>query len=160
MAVFTIKRRSGEAFEVLVDDGDLTSVLAAGPWSILPMGDTWYVKRHPAQEGLPRTELLHRFLTGVASMDVDHINRNGLDNRRGNLRVCTTSQNMGNMRKPRTNASGIKGVSKARRGEGWRARVCVGGRSIELGTFDTKEEAAEAYRKGARAAFGEFARFA
>jgi hypothetical protein len=103
---------------------------------------------------------LHRLLTGCAEgMLVDHINGNGLDNRRANLRICTTAQNTANSRKTaRVTSSRFKGVTwhKARRK--WSAQIMVDGKHFGLGNFTDEVEAAKAYDAKARATWGEFAR--
>lgn len=88
-------------------------------------------------------------------LHIDHINRDKMDNRIGNLRIATSAQNQANANMLVTNTSGIKGV--ARRGDRWRAFIRINGRPKHLGTFDTKELAAEAYRSAAKAIRGEFA---
>lgn len=98
---------------------------------------------------------LHRFiLYAPPGVDVDHINGNGLDNRRSNLRVCSHSQNMSNRARPSSNSSGYKGVS--REGSRWRAYVTTDGHRMYLGTFDRPEDAARAYDNAASRLHGEF----
>lgn len=97
MASFTL--RTGEV--VLVDDADLEAVLAAGPWYIMRSNPTarngvgtCYVRSMKAVPG--ETTLLHRLLMGLRKGDrltVDHINEDGLDNRRFNLEVVTYHEN-------------------------------------------------------------------
>lgn len=85
----------------------------------------------------------------------DHINRNGLDNRRGNLRPATRSQNVYNRGKQKSNTSGYIGVSWS---EGkWRAYIRTGGKLIHLGYFDDPKEAARVRDKAALKYHGEFA---
>lgn len=91
---------------------------------------------------------------------IDHINLNRSDNRMANLRLCTHSQNLANTRARRTNSSGYKGVYFHTGAKRWQAKIKVNYRTKHLGFFDTREEAAEAYRKGAELYFGEFARAA
>lgn len=93
------------------------------------------------------------------SLDVDHIDGNTSNNRLSNLRLATKSQNLANRGAPSVNTSGFKGVA-ARLGGGWRARIRVDGKNIELGTFYTPEEAHAAYIAAAVHHFGEFARAA
>lgn len=100
-----------------------------------------------------RVVLLHRFLFADAR-ELDHANRDRLDNRRANLRPATSQQNSGNRGLSATrNTSGFKGVSRNTVGGGWSARL----RSKSLGTFATAEDAARAYDVAVRAAYGEFA---
>ncbi len=77
---------------------------------------------------------------------VDHINGDRCDNRIANLRVLTNAENKQNQSAAYANnvSSGVLGVSRSSNGR-WRARIMVNGRSMSLGTFSTREEAAEAY---------------
>jgi hypothetical protein len=83
---------------------------------------------------------------------VDHINHNGLDNRKSNLRTVTDSENQMN----RQSFSGYKGVTSYRTGK-WRASAKLNQKNIHLGYFETKELAAEAYNRFAKENFGDFA---
>ena len=97
---------------------------------------------------------MHTFLTGWPQ--VDHINGDGLDNRRCNLRPATSAQNNANARRVRTSRSPYKGVERESSGK-WRARICPHGQRINLGLYGTAEEAAHAYDSAAREIYGEFA---
>jgi len=89
---------------------------------------------------------------------IDHINHNGLDNRRANLRFCTTQQNTWNKRKQRGNySSKYKGVTWLRSEKKWQVRIVCNGRQISLGYFDDEKEAARAYDAKAEELFGEYA---
>ena len=94
---------------------------------------------------------LHHFILDT-NEQVDHINRNGLDNRKSNLRLATTEQNCANRRGWYNSESGFKGVTRVGSGR-WQARY----RGKQIGTFDTTEEAARAYDVEAFAHMGEFA---
>ena len=75
---------------------------------------------------------------------VDHINGDGLDNRRSNLRVVTHQQNMWNRKVNKNNKSGYTGVIWNAYKKKWAAYARVDGKMTEFGLFDTKEEAAKA----------------
>jgi len=88
---------------------------------------------------------------------VDHINGNGLDNRRGNLRICRQGENARNRRHSIKRRSCFKGVAiRADTGK-WRARIMVDRHEINLGCFDTAIDAAAAYNAAALKYFGIFA---
>lgn len=91
----------------------------------------------------------------------DHVNCNGLDNRRCNLRQATQRENMRNKRRYKNNRSGFKGVYQEWKNHRWRwrAAIVIDGKQLSLGRFDTPEEAHEAYKAAANKYFGEFARF-
>lgn len=88
---------------------------------------------------------------------VDHINGNGLDNRRANLRAATKRQNKGNSRKTIGHqTSRFKGVHLLPSGK-WRARIVSHGMTTHLGVFADEAAAARAFDGAARARYGEFA---
>jgi len=87
-------------------------------------------------------------------MVVDHIDGNGLNNRRANLRICTPQQNRRNTR-PRHKTSAFLGVS--RRGDKYAARIKHHGREFHLGLFKDEIEAAKARDRKAKELFGQFA---
>jgi hypothetical protein len=88
---------------------------------------------------------------------VDHINGDGLDCRRKNLRLCTTAENIRNQRRHKNNTSGAAGVFRSKCKKKWCARVMVNRRGINLGTYGTLQEAVAARRAGEIKYFGEFA---
>ncbi len=105
------------------------------------------------------TLLMHRFLIGpIGKLEIDHINGNGLDNRRCNLRVCSHSQNQQNMKKHRDIKSGLKGAYQDRTNKRWRSIITCNGKRIHLGYFKTKQEAAKAYDKASIKFHKEFGR--
>lgn len=130
-----------DAYVGLIDIGD-QQLLGAGNWRAHKSGrgQLLYVYRPVQTMHGPRKEYLHRaVLKPRVGMYPDHVNRNGLDNRRSNLREATASQNQANSRTP-TGASGVRGV-RFHKGR-WEARIQVGGVPCRLGSFATKEEAA------------------
>lgn len=110
---------------------------------------------------LHRGTLMHRRILEKELEDkpihVDHINGNGLDNRRSNLRLCTSAQNQMNRRKQRGKcASKYKGVRRCRKK--WQAHLKKDGKYFFLGTFEKEEDAALAYNLAAVQLFEKFAR--
>lgn len=101
---------------------------------------------------------MHRFIV-QGTGDVDHINGDGLDNRRSNLRTCSSSQNSANSRKSvHLKSSRYKGVSLRKREKKWVARIRKSGVLIHLGRFTEEISAALAYNAKALELFGEFAK--
>ena len=114
-----------------------------------------------AQRRISKTRLLlmHRvILWAEKGQMVDHINMNGLDNRKNNLRLCTKAQNMMNRDKTRVNTSGYKGVSWDKYTGNWKAQFKMDGVSYNLGRFTSPKEAAIAYNNVVSELHGEFAR--
>jgi hypothetical protein len=88
----------------------------------------------------------------------DHINRDRLDNRRKNLRICTLRTNSYNRGKPKNNKSGYKGVyERSGRLKKWEARIQVNDTPVHIGNFYTAAEAARAYNEKALELHGDFA---
>jgi hypothetical protein len=88
---------------------------------------------------------------------VDHINRNSLDNRRGNLRLATRKTNGQNRAQNRNSRSTYKGVCWFKAGRNWRATISVDGKQYTVGYFDNIRDAVIAYNLAAKEYFGEFA---
>lgn len=135
----------------LVDDEDYER-LNQYKWCVLPGRRTIYARR----KGNP--SLMHHYIMGkIKGLEIDHINGNGLDNQKKNLRHCTHAENSRNSRSY-TGNSCYKGVSWKVRSETWIAQIKVNGKLIHLGTFSDEKKAALSYDKAARKHFGEFAR--
>jgi len=141
----------------LVDIDDYEQIVTAGKWYAFPHHNTSYARRCYRRDGKNLHIAMHTFITGWGF--VDHVNRNGLDNRRSNLRPATAAQNQMNRGIPRNNTTGFKGVYRDRLNRlKWRARIQADGRRIGLGTFATPLEAALAYDAAALHYYAEFAR--
>lgn len=87
----------------------------------------------------------------------DHINGNGLDNRRSNLRICGKKENNINRRKNVNNTTGYKGVCWDKSSKKWKAQVIYKKKYFHLGFFKNKIEAAKAYNEAALKYHREFA---
>lgn len=116
-----------------------------------------YACRRVTKNGKSWISYMHKEILDSPG-NTDHINGNGLDNRRSNLRSCTQQQNMRNQRPVRKRASKFKGVYNTGKGKRkpWRAAIGDCGYK-HIGYFWTQEEAAVAYNKEATRRFGEFA---
>lgn len=134
----------------IIDDSDYELIF----------GYRWYVSSERASGvvyartgGKPQF-YMHRLITGYAL--TDHINGNGLDNRRINLREANPKENARN-RKPWSGCSSqFKGVSWNKANEIWRAAIYYDGKIVHLGCFEDEQDAARAYDAAARDMYGEF----
>lgn len=135
-------------------------------WNIQHAGGVYSYKYY-AYTGINRKHvLLHRFIMNVTDRKqaVDHINKDGLtdefDNRKYNLRVCTIRQNSCNVDKQKNNTSGYKGVVwyPYHNYNKWKAYVKQDYKTINLGYFDTLEEAVKARNEAEIKYYGEYAR--
>jgi hypothetical protein len=140
--------------QALVDDEDYECV-AAHRWYYHSQG---YAASGWKVNGKTIHVLLHRFVLQASEQDyVDHRNGDRLDCQKSNLRTCTQSQNMQNLRAFRSGSSQFKGVSWYRRDGRWRAYIKVNGKERHLGYFADELAAARAYDRAAAEHFGEFA---
>ena len=168
--------------EILLDESDYEFVTNV-PWS-------WYIRRYKYKDkekwygeakltksqALKYKELfpdryitpsgalmMHQFImNSPKGMHIDHINHDGLDNRRENIRICTPSENAQNRRLRVDSRSGYKGVyqmpEKYKLNKRFQAHIQPKGQKrLRLGYYLTAEEAAKAYDKKAKELFGEFA---
>lgn len=98
---------------------------------------------------------MHKFVLGVENaIEVDHINGDSLDNQKSNLRTCTHQQNMANKRMQKNNKSGIKGVAWDKNRNKWKATISFNDKTINLGRYNDKLEAAKVYQNKAKELFG------
>ena len=147
-----------------VDDDDF-HLLAGRKWYLLRIKNSdlrYATSYYTDKDGVQRTVLMHRIIM-MASSDVvvDHKNRNGLDNQKLNLRVCSRSENLRNRKMNRNNKSGFKGVHyDATRRKHFRAEISVDGVKIRLGSFLSAQEAHDAYKIASHNLHKEFSRIA
>ncbi len=101
---------------------------------------------------------MHRMILGAKPGEqIDHVNLNKLDNRRGNLRMASVYDQARHHPRMKTNKTGFKGIYWRKSRSCWVAVIKVAGRRMYLGHFQDKIEAARAYDLGAILHFGEFA---
>ena len=124
----------------IVDDEDFNHLLSCGRWSITDNGYAFNSK----------LKFMHRYLFKMHNKNIDgklidHINGNKLDNRKDNLRECSNSENLHNSKPPKTNTSGYKGVRWCKKSNRWTAAIQINYKTISLGSFEHKRDAAIAY---------------
>lgn len=102
---------------------------------------------------------MHRLVLGLTDPNdqADHVNHDGLDNRRSNLRKTTNQQNGFNQRSAEGSTSRFRGVSWTTDRSKWHAQIRHNNKLYHLGHFDDEIDAARAYDEAARRFFGEFA---
>jgi hypothetical protein len=154
-AIF-LERRDGTRLECLVDTEDLSrfnSIRKITAHFDIKSGNYYAVfYKRKNVSGYKYTEIpLHRFIIFVDSdLEVDHINRNTLDNRERNLRPVTHPQNMQNRSIYTNNKSGVRGVHWHKRQEKWIASIRVDGKLKHIGSFNTVDEAEQAVKEARR----------
>lgn len=138
-------------FFAIVDDEDY-AWLSKYNWHITGIG------RYPATYFKHRKIKMHNLIIcKPENKFIDHINRDKLDNRKSNLRLCTKHQNLCNRKKQKNNTSGYTGVTFDKKTKKWVAFICYKRKNKIIGLFINKEEAARKRDKYALKYFGEFA---
>lgn len=135
----------------LVDDEDYAE-LAPHRWYAQRGRNTWYAARRPQNVHV----LMHQEVMG--GKGIDHIDGNGLNNQRSNLRFATQAQNSYNSRLSRRNTSGHTGVSWMPLRRKWQVHIQAEGKNHFLGHFATLEEAVAVRADAAAIYHGEFRR--
>jgi hypothetical protein len=140
----------------LVDDKDY-EYLSQYKWYVAESRGIFYAVRKPR---LCKAILMHRVITDAPNgMDVDHVNGDGLDNQRKNLRVCTHSQNLTNVGRRINNKSGHTGVSWNKRDKRWYVQIRINkDERIHLGCFIEIQDAISVYKKAVNKYHGNFSR--
>ena len=145
----------------LVDDNDFEE-LNKFKWHALKDENTFYTGRKIWDKKTKKQKYItmHRVIMKTPKgKETDHIDNNGLNNQRSNLRIVTHSQNQMNKGMSKNNTSGFKGVSWDKNSKKWLALIRFNGKQIYLGVYTTKEEASEAYIKACIKYHGEFANY-
>ncbi len=136
-----LKDRDGNRYEALIDTVDLPLVDSFPfTWHLAKRRHTTYAMGNYRREGRYFPVLMHRLIVPDTTLEIDHINQNGLDNRRFNLRPATPTLNRLNSdRFCRPDREGVRGVYRRR--NKWCAQIYVNGVHHYLGTFETVEAA-------------------
>jgi hypothetical protein len=144
----------------VVDDCDY-AFLSRWKWTLWKTAGRTYAYRKTPRSTGQKSIYMHAVVAarkGLPTQRVDHVDNDGLNNRRRNLRPSTQSQNGMNRDRPRHNTTGYKGVSLTTNSNRFRARITVNGQGRQIGVFDTALEAAYAYDGEALSLHGSFAR--
>ena len=200
MPIITFNRKN-KVFQVMVDQEDYDKVIALGKWYISNPGKNklFYAEKKLStkqfekynEERIARglepikrkTLMMHRYILDLtcdntyAVQVVDHIDGNGLNNSKSNLRLCNRSENSCNKRLRSNSQTGWRGVREIKRRmaksfnkdgtasrynfskKNWGAYITPKGQKrINIGYYETPEEAARAYDEKAKELFGEFAK--
>lgn len=143
----TIKLTQGK--EAIVDDADYV-LLSKHKWCALRMGRKWYAVRGIYQPSTRKIKLvqMHRVILGLTDPKIhcDHIDHNGLNNQRTNLRSCTKAQNNKNKSAHHNAVSKYVGVGFTKRTGKWRATLVANGK-VYSKNFNTEREAAIGYNE-------------
>jgi len=144
-----------------IDDADY-DLISVYKWFVYKSRNTFYASTYINKKQV----LMHRLIMNVTDPKIliDHIDQNGINNQRDNLRRCTQAENYCNRRIPKHKKyTTYLGVILDKRylnngAKKWRARIRKNGKAYHLGSFHTDKEAALAYNEGAKKYHGEFAR--
>ena len=154
----TINSPKHGEFKFLIDDEDYEKVKDYR-WYVVVDEDRRYVRAHEKKSENYSKVRLHRLIMNYSgNMFVDHINGNGLDNRKENLRICTNSENNMNSIKRKKGTSVYKGVSFDKSRNKYESYITINKKKIHLGRYETEEQAAQAYNNVVENHFGRFAR--
>ncbi len=148
-----------QGYVALVDDEDFEE-LNQYSWHISQNKHLIYaIRNHPVYPNYRITVKMHRQVIRAQNGEiVDHINGNGLDNRKENLRIVTGSQNCANKRAWVGRTSKYKGVSWHKQHSKWYVSIYANKKHVFLGLYDDEIKAAKAYDRKALEIFGEFAK--
>lgn len=146
--------------KVAIVDASDYAWLMQWKWSAANCGGIYYaVRSERLEDGKRSSRFMHRTILGIEpGTEVDHIDGDGLNNARCNLRPASRAENQRNRGMQKNNTSGYKGVSLDKRYQRWYAHINIDGKMKHLGSFDTPEAASRAYEEAARIHYGDFVR--
>lgn len=145
-----------KGFEAIIDAAD-SALIEGFSWTAKISGKLVYAKRAQMIDGVYVGLAMHRVIAGAPEgVLVDHIDGNGLNNRRANLRFATVSQNLCNRGPQVNNTSGFKGVIWHKSAQKWSAQIKIGRKNKYLGLFDRALDAAHARQRASAEIHGAF----
>ncbi len=128
--------------KIQIDEDDFT-YLSQFKWYKLKARNTIYARTSINNKTMTLTHVLaKKYNWNLKNKVIDHINKNGLDNRKCNLNIITQQENVAKDAGWKISSSKFRGVSKLR--NKWTARICKNGKHYYLGVYDTQEEAYQA----------------
>ncbi|MGI8403395.1 MAG: HNH endonuclease [Thermomicrobiales bacterium] len=140
---------------ITVDDEDMERILGF-KWYLLKGTKNGTTYMYATTRVKAQTIYMHRLITSAPkNMVVDHINNDGLDNRRSNLRLCSQSENMRNRGIRRNNTTGTAGVYLRSYGK-YEVNISLNKKKIHVGVYATIEEARSARANAVSMHYGEF----
>lgn len=143
----------------LIDDEDFDDISQYRWFAVAPRQKdythSWYAATKTGGRNISMHQLLMNPPIGSCA---DHIDHNGLNNRRSNLRITTTRENSWNTNKHKNCTSKFKGVAWNREKSKWQVRICINGKEKHLGWFHNEIEGANLYDFVAIQFFGPFAK--
>ena len=154
-----------QGYSVMIDDEDY-SIVQQHKWyvdSAIKRGKVYFFYNDcyckPDGQRSTHHMFLHRIImhtpTGLVT---DHIDGNTLNCQKSNMRICTQDENNKNIKMPKTNTSGYKGVSWHKGHKKWRADIHVKGHQISLGIYDSPEDAYKVYCEAKKKYHGPYGR--
>ena len=126
-------------------------------WHLHKNGNQLYAQTTFYENKKRKQIYMHRLILEPKEKCIDHVNGNGLDNRKCNLRMCERHENALNRKKNINNLSGFKGVSWFKPSQKWRAQIQYKKIVYHLGSYEKRIDAARAYNEAAIKYHGEFA---
>jgi hypothetical protein len=142
-----------QGYEAVIDVADLPIIEGINFCAFVRPNTIYAVSKYG--KGGMMHQMINRTPDGFVT---DHIDGNGLNNRRSNLRTALQSENLQNKRKYKNNTSGFKGVSWHSSSKKWRAAICVNKTTTRLGSYETAEEAYKAYCEASKSLHPNFGR--
>lgn len=140
----------------IVDDNDFEWISKI-KWYARKDRNNYYAENHKGNRK-SSTKMHRMIINAPEGFSVDHINGDGLDNQRKNLRLCTTEENTRNRDKQKNNTTGYKGVTIHKKTGLYQAQTTHHKKHVSFGYFKTAKEAARAYDKNIRLLHKDFSK--